>query len=831
MRRIEVKINGVQVDFESLESLPLSLKKQPDKFYTLGGAGGVELDSALRRIVIPTSKKLHRALGNQVGAPIDNLIESEYDFQMIVNGITVFSGSALLKEASVASLISKKASFELFGDGKNFWRLIDGLSLRDLDIGDVLWNRANILQSFSDTYADGAKGLFAPAIYGQPTGTALLDIENAGFKDADFRYHVYYPAIVDAIFAAVGYSNASQFYHHPVFQEHVHCFHGEKYPVWKTPPMPCNFTAVKFVPQTINNFEQVNFQNASGGSGSSCLQFSTNGLEITFLDDDVFNFDFQATAQNQSGTFANTGIEIWLNNQPHVFVAAQASTNAGGFQYDKQFELQVNTNDVLSIYANCNGSGSLQSINFTGTGTKFTPINARFFVQGCLPDEPVKDFLRGISHQFCLGWDINDITKQAAFEPRFPSKIGDERLPGFYHSLGALGNGTGGAGWVDAEPDVTAYTREYLHPFGSELVVAYQQKTKFAERNYPDDDSGIPAYGVRFTMRNPNLKPVTSWNPYFQFLPQGNFSSVITSNLPTFIDDLDDEGNLPTADDAKYDNLITCGLVYRGNARFYFDGDTETTSAPWISQFIDKYRPWGIVEKSFSGSYADVLASNPGLNPEPYPGLASTFYRDYAATCRRGVGISGKINVPFWRIVAESVRYLRRLNLNNYRNFWIFTEINKFKPTQFTTTGFKAIQKFTADIFDVTQKEKHWQIESFPKAQTLCDYSAKGTFKISPDENIEVIGIYLSNQYLLPLSYPYKSTISGEPERLVADLQNFLNLLEVTFASVTASITGSFNWQIQINQTDLIFNNVNFVYEGNDNNTVLNKDFTTSNCG
>lgn len=818
MRRTQVIIAGKEVDFERIENFPLSIKKRPDKFFTLGGAGGVELDSSLRSLVLPSTKRLHDAIG-QAGLPMDNITNIELPVQIIVNGIPVFSGSAVLKKTSLKFRNAEKTAFDLFGDGKKLWRLLEGVTLRDLDIGEVTWTRANILDSWSKTYADGHKGLFAPAIYAQTTGDTGLNntLVNFAFKSEDFRYHPYFSAITKAIFDYVGYTIDSEIFEHPIFQESVHFFHGDKYPVFSVPPTGCTFNAINFNSQSVSNFEVLNIQNSSGGT-NDCVTFLPDGTTIEFVEADTYTFNFEATG---NGDFSDTGIEIWKNGTPATFVLAQPTDNSGGFSWSKEFELTFEAGDTLQIYANSNSTGNITFLSLQAKGNTLSPINSVFYVQGCLPAVPVKNFLKGISHIFCLAWEANDTLRKISFDPRFPWEVDGVRYAGFYKDESIEENYA-----LPEEVDHSNIEKNQLNPYGSQVVLAFQKQSQYSQDKFPNDSQGISAYGVLYKMRNENLKATTNFNPYFDFVPQGSFNTILASDLPVLIADFDSESGLSVAEEAEYNNIVGCGLVYRGNATIRLDGSSEPVLAPWVSQYLHKKRPNGnIYEKSYQISYGDTLAVNPGLHPERINGTGTMFYRDYMATCRRGLSITGKLKTVFWKIITHSLRRLRSLKINQHTASYIITEINGFKPTQYSLTGFKAIQKFTANVFDYLEKESHYSFQQIENTETFCDYTLSTNY--SSSASVDVVGIYLPSEVKIPLDYPYTGSVASEVQRLQEDIEKVFGVLNFDFQGVSVQLTSGQNWEIQIQGINMVLGEVEFLTNGS---SELRRSFIQNNC-
>lgn len=817
MRTIEFFINGEPVDFETIDNLNLSLKVEADKFFSIGKAGGVGLDSPLKAIVLPVSKSLVKAISGNPTLPVESIKGVEFEAYMLVNGVPVFSGSARLQNFDLHSIPQKKGSFNLLGDGKRFWSLLENISLRDLDLGTQLWTKFEIIDSFTKNFFQGKKGLFAPVLYGLPSGDG-----GQSWRLDDFRFHVYERAILEAICFKAGYRLNSSFINAQIFTESVHLYHGEKYPEFEIPPSFCQLSAIKFFTQTINNFEIVTLTNAGGGGTTDCAVIE-NSTDIRFLEAETYDFSFNAFAE---GNFGNFGAEIWKNGTPVVFVPSQPETS-NQFSYEKDFSLDLEIDDVVQVYMN--GVGDLKSVNLQISGTTLNPNNSVFYVASCLPDKGAKEFIKGIAHKYNLAFEIDDIRKSATVEPRFNYKLFTESKlsQGFYLTETHTGNFETSV--KSAEADLSSLKRDYPQPFGKSVELFYPLQSEYAKENYQNDADGLKPYSAKFDFKNKKLKATESPNPYYNFLPQGDFLEVIGGDLPVLFSNYnsDSETPIPSGDEINYSNFITGGLVYRNKTVFRWEGEKTNSLAPWISQFVEKKYNDGLeIDTIFTVAYGDHLARNAPLGFQRYSGLGSIFYRDYFSTIRAGVVIFGDLNISFWKIANFSFRFLRRFDLKNFYGFWIITELNKFQPTKFGLTGFKAILKNMATLKDRIFFENCWNLRSYPTNGESCDYTADtGTFVNG--EFCDIEEIILSNYYKLPLTYPYRSTEPADVARLKEDLENFLLLLNVSFTSVTVNLNG-YTWTVSIFQSDIIFERLRV--KVNDNSFNLTVDFEAENC-
>ena len=173
MVEVQIVVNNVLADFEAIESLPISFRRATDKFTRLVGADGTTIDNVGRSLILPATKNNDRIFG----APHILQVKTNrtlYNLFIIINGITIFNGRARYKSGNRSNSNPNNHSLELLGDGYTVWQQLEGVSLRDVNMGNQLWSSSEVLDSMQETYKDGRSGLFAPVIYGQTSGNGRV---------------------------------------------------------------------------------------------------------------------------------------------------------------------------------------------------------------------------------------------------------------------------------------------------------------------------------------------------------------------------------------------------------------------------------------------------------------------------------------------------------------------------------------------------------------------------------------------------------------------------------------------------------------------------------
>ena len=723
MRQVELYINNQTIDYNELKSIPASLRKRTDKFLEIVGADGAEVDNVLKSLAIPDTPNNQPKLQSLMQQSALGRGATRVSVKLVVNGIMLFAGPGILKKASKKSGAAASHLVELLGDGLSLWEKLEGKSLRDLDLGSMTWTFAEILANWNDTDFSTYKAWWCPAVYGTERGTGTFDIK-------DFRPSVGYRPIVDAIFLSQGYTIVSEFFDTYFFRRNVHLFGvGDQ---WKL-----DFDVSDYIFK--GSFDDFTTLGIAFGDAYVTLLFDPdedpqgmyhNNGEPQFADpqpisppgpQNVVNSDYVQWLLIPVAGIYKFKVRINTQDLSELFVfVKRASVNviektyAVGISADGspgvtvEFEYLLEENDEVYMWLYGKvivGAGVISRVRhvFVAVNLLDTPfIGADISLASCLPDEEQKAFLRGISHQFNLAWQVDDVTRRVFVEPRFDYTLIEDGAPvvrkGFYRRDYPT---------KTYEIDAEQVEVEYISPFGESLRMGYKddssdpmEKATLAELQRSDQKKQPPYY-CDIELFDRGVKGANSPNPYFTTLYQGKPSDIQLredSFLPLLLPSSYKRGNklpgmiwTPPGETEKREEMPTyetspkCGIMFPDALSFEFHyNESEVTyfsegaRAPWVTQ--QKWQDMGggpaLADWDTHVAYADLEAKDTARNIR---GLVSSFYPNYISIIKEGQQLKGVINMPLPTIAALSYRHMARLPFDSNESVWILLELANYK--------------------------------------------------------------------------------------------------------------------------------------------------------
>jgi hypothetical protein len=757
-----------------------------DDFESVVGSDQASYEPSNSPIVVMATRQTSAYL-KQAALPDNTSRMTElYTCLVTVNTIPYFRGFARVRAAE-KNFKTSRYEIELIRAENDFWELCDQINLRSLQLGSIAVTPANIQTSWANAYPT-SNFIFAPVIYGQPTGASIGTV--ATFAPADFRPAVYYPAIIAAIEQATGYRLMSNFAALPIFQDSVYLFSVGDTAVEKVPlSSTCPFSFVRFNSKTFATGTTIDYD-----------QFNDPCAQVTAT---LSNFTV-TTAIDVSISFSGIGtniasVELRKNNVAVYTATALSSTTVSGSR-----QLSLVPGDIITLALNGVGGGSATLTTFSWSNNITNPaagsgiIQSTIQIASCLHDSSIKQFLRGISHQFGLVWKVDAIAKIVYYEPRFRYRIDGTNYDGFYLDTDIQ--------QLKIQPgQVQLRNMDY---FGDWLELCYQQEGSGlfdALQRYTD---GLPVDGVRFALTDAERTGEQSANPYFAVLPNYDTDLVAATMLPAILPDGYEQGDpLPT--DWEAEGQPVCGLVYRGNASVFYDAGAGAvnTVMPLVAQTISSYRPNGaVVEKQYVVSYADSQAINAGNSPVILPGLATTFYLQYFCMVSAPLELSAQFRVsPAW-VHNASFERVYNFPLPAMRTGWLLLAAQDFEPSRTQGTTLRMLHYRKPLITDLLRLQQPVNLLSTDTA--LCDYSANDTMSFSPQQiNRNLTAITLASGWILPLAYPYVGAVAGEDTRLFDDLVLFFAAAGIQYSSMTVKVnivSGSQRWLVSVNDTNLV---------------------------
>ncbi len=719
--KIEIYLGDQLADYEGSESLPLSLSKKTDKILEIVGADGVEIDNPLESITLPASKNNH-SIYDQIALlhemPGTLLVK---DTKCLTNGVTFFSGASFLKKVSVKNY-PKEMVLELAGDGLAIWSRLEGISLRDLDLGVQEWTAATCQTSWVATPTTGYSGIFAPVLYGKTSGTG----EPGAWHEKDLRLHVYFYTILKGIFETyLGYSLVSDFFETLWFGRWAYVFGIGDLVQYENLPDKCSVHVYR-IPGVAGSTDPILYHIEYEDTENEWDEVgqTTFTADPTVGSVDEYTVEFNGQGVNW-GTF-----EIEINGV--VVYSTSPSYTVGGaqfFQVIKNFDL--NTGDTLTTHAYTDGGGTM-FINDVHLRIYTTPKpwqGADIVVSSCLHDEPVKKFIRAVSQMFCLAWRVNNTTKQVFCEPRFPYRLYSSgsytQYDGFYRA--------------PSDPSTlqtlaaTDYDIDFEYPFGKELTMSYaaNEADPLFETYEQSSLAGIPIFGIKKPFNADDGKSTDSKNDLFSplLLSSPDSASAQGGILPTCLPENYEitEEAIPSVD-KTFKCKPTCGMVFREAVEAYWDNTSQVETMPFLSQ----YKPYRIAgdhdDELNSGIFADMTALpvEDGQSSQLMKGLASTFYQQYFECMKPAALVRCENPISLVNFSAEDFRDLKIMNFGNGNvNFGILLEIGNFNPVTMQLVSLLFL-KWRPTTADEAENITHNPIEIAPPRPTgiCCDASA-----------------------------------------------------------------------------------------------------------
>lgn len=750
------------------------------------------------------------------------------------DGNQVFSGDLLYKGSSIGSKKpfgqdGRTDRFELSGDGLVLWPLLENVNLRELDLGTVEWSETEAMSSWGRT-ADEQAGMFAPAVY----GTRSVESERTvrfRLSHRDLRYQVYYYAIVKAIFEKYArYKISSQFFETDIFKRCVHTFGvGDAMEVANpTPgvPPPTVFGEIR-TQATLNTADVVPVVPAvplAPDPEVGVIDSQTH--KFTAASDNSYTITIAAEFSSRPRTL------VVIKNDSEVYtISPSISTD----QFDDARTIDLIEGDEIWVTAGIVRTTASLTFFTMELSTPTTFDGGIIRVASCLPSKGVKEFLRGISHQFNLEWGVDAVRRIVTVEPRFPYIIEGVSRPGFYQ-LNSLRTGPG---FIDSSSEIKI---NRVEGYQKHLEISYKDSYSGMAQYFNDqkpDANGVALYGVRFddgSDLHPGAKSY-SRNPYFEvMITAGAKYADDPTRLPhlwTGSEDGVSSDPLRYYDlpDPNYEAPPSCGFIHPDAALIEF-GTTVRAEilVPLMTQGIVQTEV-GDPSTLFCLSYSDqsAPAGEGETVPRFAPGLGSIFYPHLAASLLRGRTIDyvARITNP-QEVYVENFRRAVALQysvLSAYPS--ILLSIENYQPRGTAKLSCLTFVGARAEDLLLT---KHYGLDTVETTGQICDYLFTDNIDhVDGAPNKPIRAISLTNGRPLPLAYPYNTTSASEATRLQNDMTRLLLAAGVSHGDITATITNDSpykRWTLRVNATQLSLNAVTINTAGRVEPVL----FSTENC-
>lgn len=682
MRQIEFYINGTLADFENLEQLPLKTTKTTDSFTELVGTGGMEIEQIFKTLSFPVTNTNSGIFQADMLGSVGVRGDTRFPYQLFVDGNKI-SGGYLRLKSIVFTEKGNRFVAETIDSGLYIWEQLETVSLNDIDLGTQAWTQTEIQDSWTET-VDTKNGIFAPIIYG-----ALTSTTPHAFHARDFRFSVYYIPILKAIFQKIGYSIESSFFETEIMRNSVYCYSNglnlKRTEVLDDYQVKCKIERIRGVSSyTYNVTESKDIHN----------QFNTTTRRFT--PDTGGYFTVTIVCKCPLAMIVNVA-----KNGVSDLYEVETST---GIDRTISIDILLEGSDYVEISLSVEidlveGEKMEAAIVFD---MKATPVVGSIInVASCLHNRNVKEFLKGVSHQFCGAWYVNEPLKKVYFEPRFKGEYEtlDESTPIIERFNGFYSENT-----VPLDIDVSSFEVEMMKPFGSSLTIGYgSDSSDPIEKHLKGDSSGTP-YDCKVTFNERNGKDNINRNPYFTNLYQGTSQAVISSiELPCILPSSFTVGQVLNGStvEGEVKGEVTflgspkCGIVFRGFVIIYLDGTSY--AAPLITQHTP-YQEGATVYLNYSMCYSNHKKTS---DANEVRGLLSLFFLKYFAIMRQAVKLTTTAQIYLPDILQFNFRTLQAVSVDNTPSNFIPVEISDFELLDGNAATFELMQTTEATQTDV----------------------------------------------------------------------------------------------------------------------------------
>jgi hypothetical protein len=407
--------------------------------------------------------------------------------------------------------------------------------------------------------------------------------------------------------------------------------------------------------------------------------------------DGFYEFEIEYTISNTSGSYT-LNIVTFGKGQHNLLqwqyaisgtqvINHRAKLPKQLYSAGEQFFIASNTQDTnVEVNAQSSIKGWLDTAAYMG---------AEIQVETCLHKKPVKDFLRGVFHQFNLTGRFEVISKQFYFEPRMSYFTSDSYGAGHAASFARTQYDgyyqrplTSSEDWSDKiNPEEIRVKK--IYPFGDTLTLSYKQgddsvtQAILSENN--QDVEGLtglpPMYGVKYPMADSTTgqQLTTVENPYFYSLPNIVVNEIQPgAHLPSMMPkNYDFDGPLP---EPTFEFNPTCGFYYgvSSNNAWNYNGTDRTLPMMYMQPpqgGLYYVRNQDCITFNNTGDY---IAGQRSDNK----GLIENFYINYLQCLKHGELVEATVKLRPDEVFSEDFTKMKSF-LNNY---FILFSIGNYNP-------------------------------------------------------------------------------------------------------------------------------------------------------
>jgi hypothetical protein len=577
---LRIYVDNNEVDYNSNSDLPFDFS---DKIDDLDDAGVVKISSIVNiadSLVFPASNKNRQIFKNT----------DTKSLKVVKGSQQIASARISVNEVVKRYGLETEYLCDVFGGNADLIERLNDVNLRDLDLGNQLWDDTEVQNSWSGTVAT-YKGVFAPILYG-------ATIDNVNFTAREVRFHVYFDAIMQGIADYLKVSLSSVFF--------------DTCPIWLKAVNV--FTAGE-------SLRRANFQNFS-------RTLTATGQTQLVGNVPSFGGEYVVTISIPSGgsgvldhirltTSDGFSVDVLYNNtQSLQYITVPIFIATGGnFTVEGQTFGNVPTDLPLFTHFDC-------IMQKGGSGV----FGGEVIVSSFLPDASVLDWLKSIFQMFNLVSHFDSIIKKWTIEPRFDYVVNGASYKGFYNNI-KDGN------FSNIDYDGSLISESLFYKNGT-IKFNFESNKIFKDRIEGENTSTLLVNSVESNINN-NSDVLEVENKFYQnsYLLSTSLSNTgLLSCLPS--DFKFKDGSLPTA---TFENKPQFAFVSEASLTLSYDN--AATSVPFLMQ-SNQYDD----NNDYSLSYCDT-AYNVGVNSYTAKGLCTIFYQSWLSSLFRYKKISLKVNI------------------------------------------------------------------------------------------------------------------------------------------------------------------------------------------
>jgi len=390
---VQIYINNNLIDYSDNESLPFVLRVAYRDFKKIAETESIDLVNAASSLSIPATKTNKQIFeGNE---------SNYFDIAVIRDGQNFFSGRCRLSNKIFERKELISYSLELYGGTADIFERLDGVSLRQLDLGLIGYSDSSVVATWTNLTSDNNLAIYLPSVYGtlNSTNTDYFELE-------DLRPSVYYETILSGIESYLGITIESNLRTSDLWKRIVHLYGVGN--LWE------------------NNNGNIETNLTSDGT--------VNTLTYTFPSSDTAIFKVEVNVPSGNNV-TNDLNHLKIQSSTGYSQTIIYDTTNGNDIVSAEIQLD-NVSDTITLTGHKTGGTALTTLP---NGTQFLIKSTTKVVDGsavnietCLHDISCKEWLKDLFLQFNLVSFYNPITKTLRLDPPFQFTINGTTYDGFY---------------------------------------------------------------------------------------------------------------------------------------------------------------------------------------------------------------------------------------------------------------------------------------------------------------------------------------------------------------------------------------------------------------